>query len=94
MHETESELRRELKQARADLLQTSSEIKRRLTVDELHLEHQVKRNPAASILLSAGLGFMIGRASRHTAALLALLTGVAVGYSLARRESQPDRQVE
>lgn len=82
MAETVSELRHELNQARADLQQTSNEIKRRLAYDELRLERQVKDNPAASVLIGAGLGFLIGRASRHTAVLLALLAGAVIGYSL------------
>ncbi len=94
MAEMVAELRQELKQARADFHQTSNEIKRRLAVDEFHLERQVKRNPAASILISAGLGFVIGHASRHTAVLLALLTGAALGYSLASREPQMGDQTE
>lgn len=88
MVETVSELRHELNQARADLQHTSNEIKRRLAHEELRLERQVKENPAASVLIGAGLGFVIGRASRHTAVLLALLTGAAIGYSLAGRESR------
>ncbi len=87
MDETESDLLQELKQARADLRQTSSEIKRRLTTDELSLEHRVKQNPAAAILVSAGLGFTIAHASRHTAVFLALLTGAAVGYAIASHDS-------
>lgn len=88
MAETVSELRHELNQARADLQQTSDEIKRRLAYDELRIERQVKENPVASLLIGAGLGFVIGRSSRHTAVLLALLSGAAIGYSLARRESR------
>jgi hypothetical protein len=94
MAETVSELRHELNQARADLQQTSSEIKRRLAYDELRLERQVKDNPVASVLIGAGLGFVIGRASRHTAVLLALLTGAAIGYSLASGASGQSGQAE
>ncbi len=94
MGETVSELRQELKQARADLRQTSNEIKRRLAAGDLRLERQVERNPMGSILFSAGLGFMMGRASRHTAVLFALLTGAAVGYLLATRESPRDGRAE
>jgi hypothetical protein len=94
MAETVSELRHQLNQARADLQQTSNEIKRRLAYDEHHLERQVKENPVASILIGAGLGFVIGRASRHTAVLLALLTGTVIGYSLASGEVGRHGQAE
>lgn len=91
MNETEPELRQQttqslrqgLKEARADFQQTSQEIKRRLAADELLLEHRIRQNPVRSVLVGAGLGFLIGRASRHTAVMLALITGLAVGYSLA-----------
>lgn len=90
MAETVSELRQELNRARADLRDTSNEIKRRLVYDELRLERQVKENPGASLLIAAGLGFLIGGASRHTAVMLALLTGAVVGYSIAAYESGPE----
>lgn len=85
MDETVSELQQQLKQARADFQQTSGEIKRRLAADELRLEHQIKQNPLTSVLVGVGAGFIIGRASRHMAVLLALLTGAMAGYSLADR---------
>jgi hypothetical protein len=91
---TVSELRHELTQARADFRQTTDEIKRRLATDEPRLKREVEQSPMASILISAGLGFVIGRASRHTAVLLALLTGAAVGYTLASRESHRDVREE
>jgi hypothetical protein len=94
MTEKVSELRQELRQARADLRQTSDEIRRRLTSDERRLARQVVHNSTASILIAAGLGFVIGRVSRHTAVLLALLTGAVVGYSLASREFEPDGEAE
>ena len=90
MGETVSELRHELNEARADLRETSNEIKRRLIYDELRFERQIRENPGASIVIGAGLGFLIGRASRHTAVMLALVTGAVLGYSIAGRLSGPE----
>ncbi len=88
MREMESDLRQELSQARAEFQKTSNEIRRRLQTEEPSLERELKRNPAASILASAGLGFMIGHAARHTAVFLSLLTGAGIGYLVVRSESQ------
>jgi hypothetical protein len=86
------ELRKELKQARADFRQTSNEIRRRLAVDEVRLESRIRQSPMKSVAIGVGVGFLIGRASRHMAVLLALLTGAAVGFSLAERPSRSEDQ--
>jgi hypothetical protein len=93
MTETVSELRTELRQARSDLRQTSLELRRRLETYEFSLQEYVRRRPMRSILLSAGLGFMVGHASRHTAVLLALLGGMAAGYAIADARSERARPI-
>jgi hypothetical protein len=87
-----SELRAELSQARSDLRQTSLEFKRRLEAYEFRLEGQIRRRPVRSILLTAGLGFVIGRASRHTAVLLALVSGLVAGYAIRDSASERSRR--
>jgi|GEM_PF-5621296 hypothetical protein len=81
--DTTERLRRELDQARDDFRRTAFEIKRRFEADQVRLESEVRENPMRSLLIAGALGFVLGRASRHSAILLALLTGAAVGYSIA-----------
>jgi hypothetical protein len=80
-----SELRAELRQARSDLRRTSLEFKRRLELEtyESRVQEHVGRRPMRSVMLAAGLGFMVGCASRHTAVLVSFLGGMAVGYGIA-----------
>lgn len=92
--DTTIQLRRELDQARDDLRRTALEIRRRFEADQVRLESEVRENPMRSLVLAGALGFVLGRASRHTAVLLALLTGAAVGYSIgsAQRAAVPAAQ--
>ena len=92
--DTTIQLRRELDQARDDLRRTALEIRRRFEADQVRLESEVRENPMRSLVLAGALGFVLGRASRHTAVLLALLTGAAVGYSIgsAQRAGVPAAQ--
>jgi hypothetical protein len=81
--DTTTQLREELDQARNDFRRTAEELRRNLEADHVRMEAEVRRNPVSSMVLAGALGFALGRASRHAAVVLALLTGAAVGYSIA-----------
>jgi hypothetical protein len=83
--DTTAQLREELDQARGDFRRTADELRRDLEVGQLGLDTEVKHNPLASVAAAGALGFLLGRASRPAAVLIAMLTGAAVGYSLASR---------
>ncbi len=92
--DTTEQLRRELDQARDDFRRTAFEIKRKFEADQVRIESEVRENPMRSLAIAGALGFVLGRASRHTAILLALLTGAAVGYSIASARRVEDPAVE
>lgn len=94
MTETVADLQMELNQARSDLRQTSREFRRRLEPYEFRLQDFVGRKPLKSVLLAAGLGFALGRASRHSAVVVALAGGMLAGFALAgSRTEKTNRSV-
>lgn len=90
------QLRKELDLAREDFRRTALEIKRKFQADQVRIESEVRENPIRSLAIAGALGFILGRASRHAAILLALLTGAAVGYSIASagRTEQPPAEYD
>jgi hypothetical protein len=85
--ETTTQLREELDQARNDFRRTADEIRRNLESSQLRLDADVRHNPLKSVALAGAVGFLLGRASRSTAVLIAMLAGAAVGYSIASKNS-------
>jgi hypothetical protein len=85
--DTTTQLREELDQARSDFRRTADELRRDLEVGQLGLDAEVRLNPLKSLAIAGALGFLLGRASRPAAMLIAMLAGAAVGYSIATRGS-------
>lgn len=81
--DTATQLRQELDQARSDFRSTADEIRRNLESGQLGLDAEVRSNPLKSVAIAGALGFLLGRASRPATVIIAILTGAAVGYSLA-----------
>lgn len=81
--DTTTQLRKEVDQARDDFRRTALEIRHKFEGEQVRLEAEVRHNPLRSMAIAGAVGFVLGRASRHTAVMLALLAGAAVGYSLA-----------
>jgi hypothetical protein len=83
--DTTTQLRVELDQARSDFRRTADELRRDLEVGQLGLDTELRRNPLTSVAVAGVLGFLLGRASRPAAVLMAMLTGTVVGYTLASK---------
>ncbi len=83
--DTTTQLREELDQARGDFRRTADELRRNLEAGQLGLDAEVSKNPLKSIAIAGALGFLLGRASRPAAMLIAMVAGVAVGYSVAAK---------
>lgn len=79
---TATQLREELDEARRDFRQTADEMRRDLSADRRRIEAEVRYNPIKSLAVAGALGFIVGRTSRHTAVLIAMLTGAAIGYAI------------
>jgi hypothetical protein len=83
--ESTTQLRAELDQARSDFRRTAAELRRNLEAGQVGLDAEVSKNPLKSIAIAGALGFLLGRASRPAAMLIAMVAGVAVGYSVAAK---------
>jgi DUF883 C-terminal glycine zipper region len=83
--DTTTQLREELEQARSEFRRTADELRRTLEIGQLGLDSEVRQNPLKSVAIAGALGFLLGRASRPAAVLIAMVTGAAVGYSIAAR---------
>jgi hypothetical protein len=81
MNRSTHELRVGLESARRDFRNTMEEARAKLG-GERRLASEVMHSPGVEVLFGVGLGFLVGRSSRATAPLLALIAGVALGYVL------------
>ncbi len=84
--DTTTQLREDLNEARSDFRRTAAEMRRHLQTGQKGLHKEIRRSPLKSIAVAGALGFLMGRASRPAAVFFAMLTGVAIGYSIATRE--------
>ena len=81
MNRSTGDLRAGLESARRDFHETLEQARAKLE-SERRLASAVIRTPVVEILLSASLGFLVGRSSRATAPLVALIAGAGLGYVL------------
>jgi hypothetical protein len=81
MNRSTNELRAGLESARQDFHDTLEQARAKLE-SERQLASEIMRTPVIEILLSASLGFLVGRSSRATAPLVALIAGAGLGYVL------------
>ena len=92
--DTTTQLRDDLKEARSDFRRTAAEMRRHLESSQQGLHKEIRRSPLRSIAVAGALGFLMGRASRPAAVFFAMLTGVAIGYSITTKDraavAQPD----
>jgi hypothetical protein len=83
MNPSTNELRAGLETARRDFHDTLEEARAKLE-SERQLASKVMRTPVVEVLISASLGFLVGRSSRAPMPLLALIAGVGLGFVLRR----------
>jgi hypothetical protein len=84
--DTTTQLREDLNEARSDFRRTAAEMRRHLETGQKGLHKEIRRSPVKSIAVAGVLGFLMGRASRPAAVFFAMVTGVAIGYSIANRD--------